>query len=338
MANSVRKYQDGKSWYLDKTENGIRDRKSIGAVTEAEAEAQRVTLERRLIGVIPAAGPSFADWVEEYAQWHSEEYPASYARIEGIIRCHLDPYFGTLATGMISPRVVEAYKRARKGEVKPSTITKELRTLQAILNKAVEWDVIPRNPIKGKVKPPKNLNSKPPRFYSRDELAKIFDAPKVGIRKDGVEFPRATYPDHWRLFANTGLRRAELFLIDKNRDIGKDEMRILSHDEGRTKSTKWRTIPLSDAAQDALKRLARHDQIAPPITPYSLSRAFQKDVEAVGLDGSLHCLRHTYCSHLVMAGIPLRTVQVLAGHASIKTTEKYAHLAPDYLKTAVISL
>ncbi|MAF08464.1 MAG: hypothetical protein CL389_11515 [Acidiferrobacteraceae bacterium] len=39
-----------------------------------------------------------------------------------------------------------------------------------------------------------------------------------------------------------------------------------------------------------------------------------------------------------MAGKRLRTVQVLGGHASIKTTGKYSHLAPDYLKPAVVSL
>jgi site-specific recombinase XerD len=39
-----------------------------------------------------------------------------------------------------------------------------------------------------------------------------------------------------------------------------------------------------------------------------------------------------------MAGVPLRTVQVLAGHADIKTTERYAHLAPDYLANAVTAI
>lgn len=42
-----------------------------------------------------------------------------------------------------------------------------------------------------------------------------------------------------------------------------------------------------------------------------------------------HALRHTYISRLVMAGISLRIVQFLAGHASITTTERYAHLAPN---------
>ena len=39
-------------------------------------------------------------------------------------------------------------------------------------------------------------------------------------------------------------------------------------------------------------------------------------------------------SHLVMAGVDLATVQKLLGHKDIKTTMKYAHLAPDHLKAA----
>jgi site-specific recombinase XerD len=45
--------------------------------------------------------------------------------------------------------------------------------------------------------------------------------------------------------------------------------------------------------------------------------------------GTVHDLRHTYASHLVLAGVPLRMVQELLGHASIRTTERYSHLAPN---------
>jgi integrase len=44
-----------------------------------------------------------------------------------------------------------------------------------------------------------------------------------------------------------------------------------------------------------------------------------------------HDLRHTYASHFVMARGNLLALQKLLGHADLKTTMKYAHLAPDYL-------
>ena len=50
---------------------------------------------------------------------------------------------------------------------------------------------------------------------------------------------------------------------------------------------------------------------------------------------TLHDLRNTFASHLVMEGVDLPTVQKLMGHADISTTMIYAHLAPDHLKAAV---
>ncbi len=48
-----------------------------------------------------------------------------------------------------------------------------------------------------------------------------------------------------------------------------------------------------------------------------------------------HVLRHTFASHFMMGGGNLLTLQKLLGHADIKMTMKYAHLAPSYLQDAV---
>ncbi len=48
-----------------------------------------------------------------------------------------------------------------------------------------------------------------------------------------------------------------------------------------------------------------------------------------------HCLRHTFCSRLVMAGVDLKTVQELAGHLTISVTARYSHLSQQYLETAI---
>ena len=50
---------------------------------------------------------------------------------------------------------------------------------------------------------------------------------------------------------------------------------------------------------------------------------------------SFHSLRHTYISWMIMAGVPVPVVQKLAGHADLKTTMGYVHLAPDSLRGAV---
>ena len=315
-------YKRDKSWYIHFVEAGRQVRRSLGKISEAEAQAQLAALERRLDAPPPAAGPDFLTWAEDYSHWHASEYPDSYYRIEQIIRCHLIPAFGDLPIGMINPRTVEAYKHARLDCAASATVAKEIRTLQAMINHAVTWDVIPRNPIR-RVKPPKDLRSKPPRWYTRDELGHIYQASGYGAA--------------WQLMANTGLRRMEALHLEW-KDVGKDEIRITSATEARTKSGRWRYIPLSEAARSSLTHFKGRVRVLPQVSPYSLSRAFSRDLARVDLDGSLHCLRHTYCSHLVMAGVPLRTVQVLAGHASFTTTEKYSHLAPDHLREAVVNL
>ena len=52
-------------------------------------------------------------------------------------------------------------------------------------------------------------------------------------------------------------------------------------------------------------------------------------------DIRFHALRHTYASWLVQSGVPLRAIQDLLGHTSLKMTERYAHLAPQHLLDAV---
>ena len=51
---------------------------------------------------------------------------------------------------------------------------------------------------------------------------------------------------------------------------------------------------------------------------------------------SFHVLRHTYASHLVMAGAPLQVVAANLGHADTRMTERhYAHLAPSYVADVI---
>ena len=62
-------------------------------------------------------------------------------------------------------------------------------------------------------------------------------------------------------------------------------------------------------------------------------------MEKAGLEGvTLHTLRHTFASQLVMAGVLLREVQELMGHQSYETTLQYAHVAEEHSKKRVLRL
>ncbi len=49
----------------------------------------------------------------------------------------------------------------------------------------------------------------------------------------------------------------------------------------------------------------------------------------------VHVLRHTFCSHLAMRGVPVRAIQELAGHADLSMTQRYMHLSPAALDSAI---
>jgi len=66
---------------------------------------------------------------------------------------------------------------------------------------------------------------------------------------------------------------------------------------------------------------------------------FRDAVKKAGIkDFTWHCLRHTFASRLIMAGVDLKTVQELMGHKSITMTARYAHLSPEHRMAALEKL
>jgi len=111
----------------------------------------------------------------------------------------------------------------------------------------------------------------------------------------------------------------------------------------RTKNGERREIPIDDNVMDALKAMPRRLDtpyiFAHPKTgkPYGdIKHSFATACRDVGLTNlHFHDLRHTFASHLVMAGQDLTTVKELLGHKDIKMTLRYAHLAPAHKRKAV---
>jgi integrase len=325
-------YKRGDSWYLNWSQAGRQRRIALGAVPAQQAETARVTKEfelrtgRRYFQ--PAS--SFDEHVVAYLEWHRVAFPDSHHRVRQICEQCFDALKGRKLAD-ISRQDIERWLSTRETRlgfdrhkkaaiVAAETATKELRTLKAVLNKAVDWGQLEKSPAKG-VKPPKNKRSAPIHFYSKSELSRLY------------EF--SGYAPIWRLMANTGMRRAEAQHL-RWQDVHDEHINVLSTDEERTKSGHWREIPLTEGAKQALQILRLQTGTSPYAIPRmagpSLSRCFLRDIGRLGLPGSLHSLRHSYGAHLVMAGVPLRTVQVLMGHQSFTTTERYAHLAKDHLR------
>ena len=51
--------------------------------------------------------------------------------------------------------------------------------------------------------------------------------------------------------------------------------------------------------------------------------------------GGVHVLRHTFCSHLAMRGAGARAIQELAGHRDLSTTQRYMHVSPAAIESAI---
>lgn len=326
----------GDSWQLNWSENGRQRRESLGQITAEQAETCRLAkeLELKTGQRLFVASPVFDEFIGKYLEWHALKYPDSHVRVKQICEQCFDDFRGRPLSEIQKSDVdlwlaqretrIGIDRRKQRAVVATETAVKELRTLKAVFNKAVEWKRgLLESPAKD-VKPPKNKRSRPVHWYTREELQKLYG--------DEVEFAPV-----WRLMANTGMRRTEaqqLRWTDVNLIQG--HIHVLSTEDERTKSGKWREIPLSEAARLSLLLLKTYadeqDYVLPRMTGPSFSRHFLRDAGRLGLKGSLHSLRHSYGAHLVMEGVPLRTVQELMGHASITTTEKYAHLAKSHLK------
>jgi integrase/recombinase XerD len=72
----------------------------------------------------------------------------------------------------------------------------------------------------------------------------------------------------------------------------------------------------------------------------SVFDAVQEAAKQAGLEKHVHphTLRHSFATHLLESGADLRTIQLLLGHADLKTTSRYLHLSERHLKAAASPL
>ena len=85
-------------------------------------------------------------------------------------------------------------------------------------------------------------------------------------------------------------------------------------------------------------RVVRDERGRTP-TRQELLKVYKRRLAALGLkERSFHALRHFFVSELMKSGASAEAVRVLAGHASLAMTQRYAHAAPADLRAAIDGL
>ena len=310
---------------------GRRDAIPERLAKDALRELQRELFlhEHGLVAAAPLA-VTCDRWREDYLAWHAHEYPDSTYRTAQILEQHMPADWAFRAIDTLTERDLEEAKRAwRAAGYASETITKHVRAFKAWINRAVATRLLASSPW-DVVSAPQNLDSAPPEYYELDELETLYLASSFDPHHAEAPQHAPWHAPAWKWLANTGLRRGEA-LLQRRAWVYDDHLRVLSTGEERTKSGKWREIPLFPGAIEALQALdallGDREHVLPRVTKPALSKAAAKCIRRAELPGSLHTLRHTFGTHLAKdPNVPVRTIQEWMGHASITTTEIYLHV------------
>jgi len=210
--------------------------------------------------------------------------------------------------------------------LKPSSVYGRTKAIYAFLFYLVERDVVHPDVVKKRlyVKVPEAL----PRAIDPVDVRRLLSVIKMARDRAMI-----------LILLRTGMRIGEL-LNTKVTDVNLSEKRIEIFEASKNRS--GRVVYLSDDACCALKTWLK--QRCPQkefvfygrgreTLSYSAARMrFCKYLQAAGLlhkGYTLHCLRHTFASELLNAGMRLECLQQLLGHSNIEMTRRYARLTDN---------
>lgn len=273
--------------------------------------------------------------------------PSTIATDKGRIERHIKPLLGKKRIGEITRADIEKFMRdvangktAADEKTKArgraivaggkGTATRTVGLLGGIMSFAVARQFRTDNPVRG-VK--RYADKKGETFLSASELAKV-GAALTALETEGAN-PSAVAII--RLLAFTGARKSEIAGLRWSEvDIERGYLRL-----GDSK-TGAKVIPIGAPACEVLASVAAI-QGSPFVFPASsgegrfqgVERVWQKVRAAAGFPAlRLHDLRHSFASVGLARGDALSIIGAILGHADVKTTSRYAHLADDPVKRA----
>ena len=211
-----------------------------------------------------------------------------------------------------------------------ATIRLVMGDIRRVYNKMEEWGLYSGPMPASKIKTPKVDNARA-RFLTADEAQTLLAA---------LQKRSPLWHDIAMVSLHTGMRLSEVLTL-RRQDI--DLHNKIIHLDGKTGK---RSAPMNEKVFVTLQAaLASHkmplvfpgkngQQIRPDSATNSYAEAVKDaKLNPVGIDRRykvvFHTLRHTYCSWLAMAGVPLYVIGEMVGHSSPQMTKRYSHLCPD---------
>ncbi len=335
-----------------------------GDVSKAKALGQDDPVEARRR---KAAVPTFEAFVtDRYTPWATVQRKTG-AEQATRLTAVFGPTLRAVRLDAITAFHIERWRSARLKEgITASTINRDLNTLRGALSRAVEWGMLSTHPL-AKVKASKVDTRAVVRFLAADEDKRLRAAL---VARDDVRRAERRSANRWRLergydpwpdlgvytdhltplvllALNTGLRRGELFHL-RWRDVDLAANVLTVRGDG-AKSGQTRHVPLNVEAVTVLTTWRGDPRPALGFvfpSPFAADEPLE-DIKKAWLPlmraakivaFRFHDTRHTFASRLVQAGVDLNTVRELLGHADLKMTLRYAHLAPEHKAAAVAKL
>jgi len=257
----------------------------------------------------------------------------AFADKQQVAREVLLKFFGDVPVSGITYRDLELLRSERsqtptwqRKPRSPARVNREMSILRHMLNKAVQWDKIDVSPFTKGESLFLRENNERIRYLTQEEAEQLLKACPAHLRPI-VETA-----------LNTGMRKGEILSLKWSQI--RDGWIYLEE----TKSGKGRPVPLNDAQISVFGELRARQQLRSPFVfcddkgrPFgNVQKSFDSALKRAGIyDFHFHDLRHTCASWMVMAGADLVAVQKQLGHSSIKTTMRYAHLAPGHMKKSI---
>ena len=240
--------------------------------------------------------------------------------------------------------VCRSYLASLHGRNDAVTIGRKLSSLRAFFKLMLRRRLVAASPV-GALRAPKRTK-RLPAFLGKEDMGRLLDGPAT---PDDPAAAALQQRDEalFEIIYGAGLRVSEACNLDlEDVTTGAEAEVKVRQGKGR----KDRIVPLGGkaiASLDAylLRRttwLAATKNAATPalfitprgrrLDPRTVRRLLARRELATGVRPvSPHALRHSFATHLLGEGADLRSIQEMLGHASLQTTQRYAHVNIDHL-------